>query len=98
MVFLVPFAVVAFLLTTRFWRWYDAILHYFSSFIRIVDLFTWGLLLWWIVIQYQKAAELFTQMLFWRIIYYLLIWVGITVIGCMIIGFLRLFIKREFFN
>lgn len=98
MLFLVPLGVVAFLLTARFWRWYDAILQYFSSLIRIIDLFTWGLLLWLIVLQYQKAAGLFTEIFFWKIIYYLLIWVGITVIGFMIIGFFRLFIKRKLFN
>lgn len=98
MIFLVLFGLGAFILTTRLWKWYDAILRHFSPMVRIIDLFTWGLLLWFIVVQYQKAAHLLAEMLIWRILFYTLMWVGITVIGFMIIGLLRLFIKTKLFN
>jgi hypothetical protein len=98
MVLLVLCGFGAFLVTARLWKWYDAILRHFSPLVRIIDLFTWGLLLWFIIGQYQKVAQLLAEMLIWRILFYLLMWLGITVIGFMIIGLLRLFVKTKLFN
>lgn len=98
MVFLFLGGLGAFLLTTRMWKWYDKILRHFSPVVRILDLFTWGLFLWFVVVQYQKAARFIAEMLIWRILFYALMWVGITVIGYMIIGLLRLFIKTKLFD
>jgi hypothetical protein len=98
MVFLVLCGLGGFILTTRMWKWYDAILRHFSPVVRIIDLFTWGIFLWFVVVQYQKATQLIAEMLLWRILFYTLIWVGVTVIGFMIIGLLRLFIKTKLFD
>ncbi|MGI6587718.1 MAG: hypothetical protein ACOX2N_02840 [Peptococcia bacterium] len=101
-------SIIAFMITTRLWKWYDSILNAFSLKIRILDIFTWGLILWFILIQYRKFFSnpqiYFTPggiKNFWVYISQycnIYTWCSLTVIGFMVVGLLRLFIKSELFN
>jgi hypothetical protein len=99
---LIFLSIVAFVLTTRLWKWYDSILNAFSSTIRVLDIFTWGLVLWFMIVQYKKKVLAFPQASFWTSGFgqycNIYTWCGLTVIGFIIIGFLRLFIKNNLFN
>lgn len=101
------------MITTRLWKWYDSILNAFSSRLRILDIFTWGLILWFILIQYKKKLLSFPQIYSWTrpisegtvnfgtsLTPYCNIytWCGLTVIGFIVIGLLRLFIKANLFS
>ena len=98
MVLMVLFGLAGFYLSARLWRWYDAILHFFSPTLRIADLITWGLMLWFIIAQYQRISAMLSPMLIWRLLLYLLLWSGVTVIGFMLIGLVRLLVKRRIFR
>jgi len=63
--FLALFSMMAFVLTTKLWKWYDSIINVFSSKIRILDIFTWGLLLWFVLVQYKGKALAFPRMSAW---------------------------------
>ena len=101
MILLLLFSIIALIITTRLWKWYDSILNAFSLKIRILDIFTWGLILWLILVQYKKKLLSFPQIYSWTYLSphcNIYTWCGLTVIGFMIIGFLRLFIKKNLFN
>jgi len=58
--------------------------------IRLLDLLTWGLVLYLVLIRYQKSSYFFPD-------FNLYTWLGLTIIGFLIIGVLRLFIKKNLF-
>ncbi|MGI6144374.1 MAG: hypothetical protein ACOYED_01135 [Peptococcia bacterium] len=74
----------------------------FSSTVRVLDICTWGLVLWFVLALYKKNVLASPQMYFWtsELGQYCNIytWSGLTVIGFIIIGFLRLFIKKNLFH
>ena len=97
---LVLFSIIALVITTRLWKWYDSLLSLFSHSIRVLDIITWGLILWFIIYQYQKKVSL-PQRETWSSLsqyFNFYTWVSLTIIGFMIIGFLRLFIKNNLFH
>lgn len=62
---LVLLSMIGFVITTRLWKWYDSIINLFSYSIRVLDIFTWGFILWFILNQYQKRLSSIPQLNLW---------------------------------
>lgn len=112
--FLIVVSIIAFTISIRLWKWYDIILDRFSMGIRIMDILTWGLVLWYFMAQYKKSILSFPHVYSWQngigvlsmdnflthLPKYINLhtWCGVTVIGFMVIGMMRLFINKNLFK
>ncbi len=99
---------LALFISIKMWKWYDKILFIFSIPIRIIDIFTWGLVLLFCLSGYQEfrssllevvdfttshhTMELIKTMPLYFNIYS---WCGLTTMGFIFIGIVRLFIKSN---
>lgn len=110
---LIVVSLIAFTISTRLWKWYDLMLNHFSLGIRMMDILTWGLVLWYFLAQYKKSILSFPEVYSWQngivlgIDNFLLhlpkylnlhTWIGLTVIGFVAIGMIRLFVKGRLFE
>ncbi|MDD2400826.1 MAG: hypothetical protein PHI90_05710 [Clostridia bacterium] len=94
--------VVALIITIRLWKWYDHILGNFSIRFRVLDILTWGIFLWYFIVQYRKSLNAYPQVYLLQnemsMYFNIHTWFGLTIIGFIVIGFVRLFIKRNIFD
>lgn len=87
-------------LSIRLWQWYDSKLYMFSRSLRLLDLFTWILVVWFCLVQYRAFnSSVVNHSQLPLVLKYLNIyfWGGFTSLGFIVVGAIRLIKEKEIF-